>query len=98
MAMAYWKTLQSDVDAFFDAVVELDATQILPQVTWGTSPEMVLGIDAHVPDPEKEKDTNKRAAIERALTYMGLEPGKGYINHQTDLCIPVRRRPKHDKT
>lgn len=84
MAMAYWKTLQSDVDAFFDAVVELDATQILPQVTWGTSPEMVLGIDAHVPDPEKEKDPNKRAAIERALTYMGLEPGKAMNDIHVD--------------
>jgi 3-isopropylmalate/(R)-2-methylmalate dehydratase large subunit len=75
-AVAYWKTLHSDADAVFDAVVELDATQILPQVTWGTSPEMVLGIDGHVPDPDKEKDANKRGAMERALTYMGLEPGK----------------------
>jgi 3-isopropylmalate/(R)-2-methylmalate dehydratase large subunit len=76
LAAAYWKTLQSDADAKFDTVVELDATQIIPQVTWGTSPEMVLGIDARVPDPEKEKDPSKRGAIERALTYMGLEPGK----------------------
>ena len=75
-AVAYWKTLQSDPDALFDAVVELDATQIVPQVTWGTSPEMVLGIDARVPDPDKEKDAGKRDAIERALKYMGLEPGK----------------------
>ncbi len=75
-AVSFWKTLHSDASAHFDAVVELDATQILPQVTWGTSPEMVLGIDARVPDPEKEKDANKRGAIERALTYMGLEPGK----------------------
>ena len=75
-AVSFWKTLHSDAGAHFDAVVELDATQILPQVTWGTSPEMVLGIDARVPDPEKEKDANKRGAIERALTYMGLEPGK----------------------
>jgi 3-isopropylmalate/(R)-2-methylmalate dehydratase large subunit len=75
-AVSYWKTLHSDVDAVFDTVVELDASQIIPQVTWGTSPEMVLGIDACVPDPEKEKDVNKRAAIERALVYMGLEPGK----------------------
>jgi 3-isopropylmalate/(R)-2-methylmalate dehydratase large subunit len=57
-------------------VVELDAAQIVPQVTWGTSPEMVLGVDARVPDPDREKDANKRGAIERALTYMGLEPGK----------------------
>ncbi|MDO8767914.1 MAG: 3-isopropylmalate dehydratase large subunit [Burkholderiaceae bacterium] len=75
-AVAYWKGLQSDAGAHFDAVVELDATQIIPQVTWGTSPEMVLGIDGTTPDPDKEKDANKRDAIERALTYMGLEPGK----------------------
>ncbi|SDP17074.1 3-isopropylmalate dehydratase, large subunit [Rhodoferax sp. OV413] len=75
-AAAYWRTLHSDPGAHFDAVVELDASQIIPQVTWGTSPEMVLGIDGFVPDPEKEKDSNKRGAIERALTYMNLEPGK----------------------
>jgi 3-isopropylmalate/(R)-2-methylmalate dehydratase large subunit len=75
-AVAYWQSLHSDADAEFDAVVVLDASQILPQVTWGTSPEMVLGIDARVPDPDKEKDTNKRGAIERALSYMALEPGK----------------------
>ncbi|KQT08789.1 3-isopropylmalate dehydratase large subunit [Ramlibacter sp. Leaf400] len=75
-AVAYWRTLHSDPDAKFDAVVELDASQIVPQVTWGTSPEMVLGVDGRVPDPDKEKDANRRGAIERALTYMGLEPGK----------------------
>jgi 3-isopropylmalate/(R)-2-methylmalate dehydratase large subunit len=75
-AVAYWRTLHSDANAHFDATVELDASQIVPQVTWGTSPEMVLGIDACVPDPDKEKDINKRGAIERALVYMGLEPGK----------------------
>lgn len=75
-AAAYWKTLHSDPDAKFDTVVELDASKILPQVTWGTSPEMVLGVDGRVPDPDKEKDANKRGAMERALTYMGLEPGK----------------------
>jgi 3-isopropylmalate/(R)-2-methylmalate dehydratase large subunit len=75
-AVAYWKTLFSDADAKFDAVVELDASTIVPQVTWGTSPEMVLGIDGRVPDPDKEKDAGKRDAIERALNYMGLQPGK----------------------
>ena len=75
-AVAYWKGLQSDPGAHFDAVVELDATQIIPQVTWGTSPEMVFGIDGFTPDPDKEKDANKRDAIERALTYMDLPPGK----------------------
>lgn len=75
-AVNFWKTLHSDEGAFFDATVELDAAQILPQVTWGTSPEMVLSIVDRVPDPEKEKDANKRDAIERALQYMALEPGK----------------------
>jgi 3-isopropylmalate/(R)-2-methylmalate dehydratase large subunit len=75
-AVTYWRSLHSDPDASFDAVVELDAAQIRPQVTWGTSPEMVLSIEDRVPDPEREKDSNKRDAIERALTYMGLTPGK----------------------
>jgi 3-isopropylmalate/(R)-2-methylmalate dehydratase large subunit len=75
-AVTYWKTLQSDAGAHFDAVVEINAADVLPQVTWGTSPEMVLGINGIVPDPDKEKDANKRDAIERALTYMGLAPGK----------------------
>ncbi|MDR0226229.1 MAG: 3-isopropylmalate dehydratase large subunit [Burkholderiaceae bacterium] len=75
-AVAYWKTLHSDADARFDHVVELQASDIVPQVTWGTSPEMVLGVDSRVPDPDKEKDASKRGAIERALTYMNLEPGK----------------------
>jgi 3-isopropylmalate/(R)-2-methylmalate dehydratase large subunit len=75
-AVTYWNTLHSDADATFDARVELDASQIVPQVTWGTSPEMVLGIEGRVPDPEKEKDLSKRSAIERALTYMNLQPGK----------------------
>jgi len=75
-AVAYWRTLHSDPDAHWDAVVELDATQILPQVTWGTSPEMVLPVTDRVPDPDKEKDSVKRNAMERALQYMGLQPGK----------------------
>ena len=75
-AITYWCTLHSDADAQWDKVVTLDASQIMPQVTWGTSPEMVLPIDAKVPDPDKEKDAGKRAGIERALSYMGLEPNK----------------------
>jgi 3-isopropylmalate/(R)-2-methylmalate dehydratase large subunit len=75
-AITYWRTLHSDADAQWDKVVTLDASQIMPQVTWGTSPEMVLPIDAKVPDPDKEKDAGKRAGIERALSYMGLEPNK----------------------
>jgi 3-isopropylmalate/(R)-2-methylmalate dehydratase large subunit len=73
-ALQYWRTLHSDSDAKFDAVVELRAEEIAPQVTWGTSPEMVLAISERVPDPEKERDPNKRAAMERALEYMNLVP------------------------
>ncbi|MGY0195581.1 3-isopropylmalate dehydratase large subunit [Leptothrix sp. BB-4] len=83
-AVSHWRTLHSDADAVFDAVVELDAAQIRPQVTWGTSPEMVLAIDERVPDPDKEKDDVKRSAIERALTYMGLEPNKAIADVRID--------------
>lgn len=83
-AVAHWRTLHSDPGAHFDRVVELDATQIQPQVTWGTSPEMVTGIDGRVPDPEKEKDAVKRGAIERALAYMGLEPNKAMSDVRID--------------
>ena len=83
-AVAHWRTLQSDPGAHFDAVVELDATQIQPQVTWGTSPEMVLPVDGRVPDPDKEKDAVKRGAIERALAYMGLEPNKAITDIRID--------------
>jgi 3-isopropylmalate/(R)-2-methylmalate dehydratase large subunit len=73
-AVAYWRTLASDRDAKFDREVTLDARQILPQVTWGTSPEMVVAVDGTVPDPDKEKDATRREGIERALVYMGLKP------------------------
>ena len=83
-AVAYWRTLHSDPGAHFDKVVELDAAQIRPQVSWGTSPEMVLAVDDRVPDPEKEKDAVKRGAIERALTYMALEPNKAISDIHVD--------------
>ncbi len=83
-AVAHWRTLQSDPGARWDAVVELDAAQIQPQVTWGTSPEMVLPVDGRVPDPDKEKDAVKRGAIERALAYMGLEPNKAITDIRID--------------
>ena len=73
-AVTYWRTLHSDPEAKFDAVVMLDAADIRPQVTWGTSPEMVVAVDDRVPDPDKEKDPAKRDAIEKALIYMGLKP------------------------
>ncbi len=83
-AVAHWRTLHSDEGAHFDAVVELNAAEIQPQVTWGTSPEMVLGVNGNVPDPDKEKDASKRGAIERALEYMGLEPGKALTDISVD--------------
>jgi len=73
-AVAHWRTLSSDEGAVFDRTVELDAEKILPQVTWGTSPEMVVPVTATVPDPRKEPDAVKREGMERALAYMGLQP------------------------
>lgn len=83
-AVTYWRTLHSDPGAHFDQVVEIDATQLKPQVTWGTSPEMVLPIDERVPDPDKEKDSVRRGAIERALQYMALEPNKPLADIRID--------------
>jgi len=73
-AVMYWNTLHSDSDARFDSVVELNAADIAPQVTWGTSPEMVLPVGARVPDPAHESDASRREGMERALAYMGLAP------------------------
>jgi 3-isopropylmalate/(R)-2-methylmalate dehydratase large subunit len=73
-AVAYWRTLVSDADAKFDAVIDIDAAAIVPQVTWGTSPEMVTGIDGSVPAPEDFKDPVKSEGVARALQYMGLTP------------------------
>jgi 3-isopropylmalate/(R)-2-methylmalate dehydratase large subunit len=73
-AVAYWRSLVSDRDAKFEREVSLDGRAILPQVTWGTSPEMVVPVDGVVPDPEKEKDGARREGMEHALVYMGLTP------------------------
>ncbi|WP_303784197.1 3-isopropylmalate dehydratase large subunit [Azovibrio restrictus] len=73
-AVAYWRTLRSDEGACFDCTVDLRAEAILPQVTWGTSPEMVVPVTAVVPDPAQESDPVKREGMERALQYMGLSP------------------------
>ena len=83
-AVEAWKDLVSDIDAVFDSVVELDATQIKPQVSWGTSPEMVLAVDQNVPDPAKETDLVKRGSIERALKYMGLKANQAITDIQLD--------------
>ena len=73
-AVAWWKTLRSDAGAKFDREVALRAEEIRPQVTWGTSPEMVVSVEDQVPDPERERDATKREGMERALVYMGLKP------------------------
>ena len=71
-AVTAWRTLHSDPGAIFDAVVEMDAATLKPQITWGTSPEMVIAVDERVPNPADEADPTKRAGLERALAYMGL--------------------------
>jgi 3-isopropylmalate/(R)-2-methylmalate dehydratase large subunit len=83
-AVAYWNTLHSDEGAQFDAVVTLNAADIQPQVTWGTSPEMVVAIDGQTPDPKNETDAVKRDAIEKALAYMDLRPNMAISSIQID--------------
>jgi 3-isopropylmalate/(R)-2-methylmalate dehydratase large subunit len=83
-AIGYWRTLQSDAGAKWDRIVEIDASALKPQVTWGTSPEMVVAIDERVPDPDREKDASRREGIERALAYMGLEPNKAITDIRID--------------
>jgi len=74
-AVQRWRTLPSDADAVFDRELTIDVTQILPSVTWGTSPDSALPINGHIPDPELLKDPNARQAATAALEYMGLTPG-----------------------
>jgi 3-isopropylmalate/(R)-2-methylmalate dehydratase large subunit len=74
-AVAAWRTLGSDSDAVFDREVSIDVATIIPQITWGTSPEHVLGVDGRIPDPADIADPARRSAIEIALDYMGLKPG-----------------------
>ncbi|MDN6318640.1 MAG: 3-isopropylmalate dehydratase large subunit [Marinobacter sp.] len=83
-AVKYWRTLHSDSDAVFDKVVELDGADIMPQVSWGTSPEMVVNVTGNVPDPAKEEDPIKREGIERALKYMGLRPNQAITDIKLD--------------
>jgi 3-isopropylmalate/(R)-2-methylmalate dehydratase large subunit len=83
-AVAHWRTLASDPGATFDRTVTLDASTIAPQVTWGTSPEMVTTIEGRVPDPDKEKDPIRREGMERALSYMGLTPNTAMTDIRLD--------------
>ncbi|MGB2516761.1 MAG: 3-isopropylmalate dehydratase large subunit, partial [Pseudomonadales bacterium] len=84
MAVAAWQDLHSDADAEFDQVVVMDGSKIAPQVTWGTSPEMVLPVSAQVPNPATEQDQVKASSIERALTYMGLQAEQAITDIQLD--------------
>ena len=86
-AVTYWRTLHSDAGAQFDKVVQFDATEIKPQVTWGTSPEMVVAVDGRVPDPAKESDPIKRSSIEHSLKYMGLEPNTAMTDIKIDIVF-----------
>ncbi len=83
-AVAYWQTLHSDPDAVFDTVVVMDGAAIEPQVSWGTSPEMVVSINAHVPTPDDAVDAVQRNSFERAYQYMGLKPGQKITDIQLD--------------
>ncbi|WP_394228352.1 3-isopropylmalate dehydratase large subunit [Pseudoalteromonas spongiae] len=86
-AVAYWHTLKSDDDALFDHTVELNAADIQPQVTWGTSPEQVIGIDQLIPDPDAQSDLIKADAIRRALAYMDLKPGQKISDLSVDTVF-----------
>jgi 3-isopropylmalate/(R)-2-methylmalate dehydratase large subunit len=86
-AVAYWQTLKSDDDAVFDQTVILNAQEIQPQVTWGTSPEQVIGIDQTIPDPDAQSDLIKADAIRRALAYMDLQPGQKIADVDVDTVF-----------
>ncbi len=83
-AVQCWKTLFSDPDAQFDSVIHLHAEKIKPQITWGTSPEQVVAVDDNVPDPKDFKDSIKQQAAQKALRYMGLQPGKSMTSIHVD--------------
>ena len=86
-AVAYWQTLPSDAGAVYDVEITLAAEYIAPTVTWGTSPEDALAITDSVPNPDKEKDANKRAKMERAIAYMGLTPGQKLTDIKVDTVF-----------
>jgi 3-isopropylmalate/(R)-2-methylmalate dehydratase large subunit len=86
-AVARWRALASDTDAKFDRVVEVDAGRLVPQVTWGTSPGMVTGIDGHVPDPAAAASDTDARGFQRALDYMGLKPGTAMEDIKVDVVF-----------
>jgi 3-isopropylmalate/(R)-2-methylmalate dehydratase large subunit len=86
-AVAWWKTLPSDPGAHFDKEVRLDASEIAPMVTWGTSPEDVLPITGVVPDPESATDEARRAQLRRMVQYMGVQPGQRLQDLKVDVVF-----------
>ena len=86
-AVASWQSLHSDADARFDKVIHLDAGNLKPQVTWGTSPEMVVSVDGEVPDPAAERDEVKREGMKAALNYMGLQPNTPMVEIKPDVVF-----------
>ncbi len=86
-AIAYWRTLPSDAGAAYEKTVALDATEIVPMVTWGTNPEAVVAITGRVPDPAAETDTARRAQMQRMIAYMGLQPGQEMQSVPVDVVF-----------
>ena len=86
-AVEFWKSLPSDDDAYYDKEVEIKASNISPQVTWGTSPQDVVPILGNVPDPKKIKDINRRNAVTRSLEYMGLKPNQNIRDIEIDTVF-----------
>jgi 3-isopropylmalate/(R)-2-methylmalate dehydratase large subunit len=83
-AVEAWRTLPSDAHAVFDQGVTIDVETIIPQVTWGISPEHVVGVDGHIPNPAEISDPARRAALETAIDYMGLKPGAPIVGTPVD--------------
>lgn len=86
-ALAHWRALATDADAVFDREIEIDAAGIVPRVTWGTSPQHEIAVDGLIPDPAAEGDANRRRAMERALGYMALEPGRPLAGTPVDAAF-----------
>lgn len=86
-AVDYWRDFKSDDGAYFDKIITLDASDIQPQVTWGTSPEMTISIDALIPDPEQENDIVKKEGMQAALDYMGLKAGQAINEIPVDVVF-----------
>ena len=98
-ALDRWRALRTDDDAVFDREVEIDVGELEPQVTWGTNPGMVAPIGGAVPDPAELDDPDERAAIERALAYMGLEPGTPLAGDRASTaCSSARARTRGSRT